>query len=199
MESISRNQEQPMVDQVYTKNGEIIVRTARIGDAALIVDYFEKNRRFLKPWEPSRDEAFFSINTWRQRLIKLHELHQIALGYYLIILSVDKEEMLGTISFSQVARFPMYSCNVGYSLAETAQGRGVMTKALTMACNYMFEKQNMHRICAAFMPRNHKSEQVLRRVGFKNEGKADNYLLIDGKWEDHILMALHNPDWKENE
>lgn len=185
-----------MTDQVYATNGDIIVRTARIGDAQLIVNYFGENRNFLKPWEPAREDSFFQINTWQQRLIKLHELHQIAFGYYLLILSVERGEMLGTISFSQVARFPMYSCNVGYSLAEKAQGKGVMTEALKMACQYMFETQNMHRICAAYMPRNIKSSHVLQRVGFKKEGQADDYLLINGKWEDHILMALNNPDWK---
>ncbi len=185
-----------MIDQVYTTNGDIIVRTARLGDAELIVNYFDVNRDFLKPWEPAREEAFFNITTWQQRLIKLHELHKIAFGYYLLILSVETEEMLGTISFSQVARFPMYSCNVGYSLAEGAQGKGIMTEALKLACQYMFETQNMHRICASYMPRNHKSEQVLQRVGFKKEGLAEDYLLINEQWEDHILMALKNPNWK---
>lgn len=185
-----------MVDSVYSTNGEIIVRTARTSDAELIVNYFDVNRDFLRPWEPERDDAFFQLNTWKQRLIKLTELHKIAFGYYLLILSVDSGEMLGTISFSQVSRFPMYSCNVGYSLAESAQSKGIMTQALTLACQYMFEQQHMHRICAAYMPRNSKSEKVLKRVGFQKEGKAPDYLLINGKWEDHILMALHNPNWK---
>ena len=105
--------------------------------------------------------------------------------------------MLGTISVSQVSRFPLYSCYVGYSLAEHAQGNGVMTRALKMACRYMFESHNMHRICATYMPFNQRSEAVLHRVGFEYEGTAKDYLLINGEWQDHILTSLLNPDWKK--
>ena len=30
---------------------------------------------------------------------------------------------------------------------------------------------------------------------FKIEGQAKDYLLINGKWEDHVLTALTNPHW----
>jgi len=31
------------------------------------------------------------------------------------------------------------------------------------------------------------------------EGYARDYLLINGKWEDHILTSLVNPHWKPEE
>jgi len=185
-----------MKDSIYTTNGNIVVRTARLDDAELIVDYFKKNKEYLKPWEPSREPEFFYFQTWKQRLIKLHELHQMALGYYLLITSVENNKMLGTVSFSQICRFPMHSCNVGYSLSEDVQGKGIMTSALILACQYMFENMNIHRISAAYMPCNLRSGRVLQRAGFKQEGRATDYLLINGQWEDHILMACQNPCWK---
>lgn len=105
--------------------------------------------------------------------------------------------MVGTISFSQLSRFPIHTCNVGYSLSEIAVGKGIMTRALKLACDYMFEVQNLHRIQAAYMPRNHRSEAVLKRAGFEKEGYARQYLLINGIWEDHVLNALINPDWQQ--
>ncbi len=56
----------------------------------------------------------------------------------------------------------------------------------------------MHRIAASYMPHNKRSEAVLKHMGFEREGFAKDYLLINGKWEDHILTALHNPNWKES-
>jgi ribosomal-protein-alanine N-acetyltransferase len=184
--------------QVFEQDGDIILRTAEPTDGQLISDYFIANRVHLKQWEPRREDAFFSESGWTQRLIKLNELHRMGLGYYLIIIDSESGEMLGTVSFSNISRFPFHACNLGYSLGENAQGRGVMTRALKMAVNYMFSIQNIHRIMAGYMPRNQRSEAVLNRLGFKQEGFAEDYLLIDGRWEDHNLTSLINPNWKES-
>ncbi|MFN3014618.1 ribosomal protein S5-alanine N-acetyltransferase [Vibrio coralliilyticus] len=184
--------------QVFEQDGDIILRTAEPTDGQLISDYFIANRAHLKQWEPRREDAFFSESGWTQRLIKLNELHRMGLGYYLIIIDSESGEMLGTVSFSNISRFPFHACNLGYSLGENAQGRGVMTRALKMAVNYMFSIQKIHRIMAGYMPRNQRSEAVLNRLGFKQEGFAEDYLLIDGRWEDHNLTSLINPNWKES-
>ncbi len=183
--------------QVFETVDDIVVRTAEPTDGKLISDYFVANRVHLQPWEPKREEAFFTEFGWTQRLIKLNELHRMGLGYYLLILDRDTNQMLGTISFSNLTRFPMHACSVGYSLAADAQGRGVMSRALKVAVNYMFTIQNMHRIMASYMPRNLRSEAVLNRVGFVKEGFAKEYLLINGQWEDHNLTALINASWKD--
>ncbi|EPR5025690.1 ribosomal protein S5-alanine N-acetyltransferase [Vibrio fluvialis] len=182
---------------VFKTDGEIILRTAEFDDAARISNYFTVNRDYLKPWEPKREEAFFSELGWQQRLIKLSELHKMSLGFYLLIIDADSDEMLGTISFSNISRFPFYACNVGYSLAEQAQGKQIMTRALKMACDYMFNEQNLHRVMASYMPHNKRSEAVLQRLGFVHEGQAKDYLLIDGQWQDHNLTSLVNLNWKE--
>lgn len=183
--------------QVYETDEDIIIRTAEPTDGKLISDYFIANREHLKEWEPKREDAFFTEAGWTQRLIKLNELHRMGLGYYILIIDKQSSEMLGTVSFSNLSRFPFHACSIGYSLANNAQGRGVMTRAVKLAVNYMFTIQNMHRIMASYMPRNKRSESVLQRVGFVKEGFAKGYLLINGEWEDHNLTALVNPAWKD--
>ena len=58
-------------ERLYKRSGNLIVRTAEIDDASLISGYFQANREHLKPWEPTREEAFFERTGWAQRLIKL--------------------------------------------------------------------------------------------------------------------------------
>ncbi|EMV9344282.1 ribosomal protein S5-alanine N-acetyltransferase [Vibrio alginolyticus] len=181
---------------VHKLDGDLVLRTAEIGDADMIAEYFQANREYLKPFEPKREEAFFSVNGWLQKLIKLNELHRMGLGYYCLLVRASSGEMLGTISFSNLSRFPFYSCNVGYSLAEKAQGHGYMRRGLTMACDYMFNVQKLHRIQAGYMPHNKRSEAVLEHVGFNREGYAKDYLLINGEWQDHVLTSLINPNWQ---
>ncbi|MBS9962041.1 ribosomal protein S5-alanine N-acetyltransferase [Vibrio alginolyticus] len=182
---------------VHMLDGDLLLRTAEIGDADMIAEYFQANREYLKPFEPKREEAFFSVNGWLQKLIKLNELHRMGLGYYCLLVRASSGEMLGTISFSSLSRFLFYSCNVGYSLAEKAQGHGYMRRGLTMACDYMFNVQKLHRIQAGYMPHNKRSESVLEHVGFNREGYAKDYLLINGEWQDHVLTSLINPNWQQ--
>lgn len=181
---------------VHKLDGDLLLRTAEIGDADMIAEYFQSNRDYLKPFEPKREEAFFSVNGWLQKLIKLNELHRMGLGYYCLLVHAESGKMLGTLSFSNLTRFPFHACNVGYSLAEDAQGHGYMRRALKMACDYMFDVQKIHRIQAGYMPHNKRSEAVLQHVGFEREGYAKDYLLINGEWQDHVLTSLTNPNWK---
>ena len=180
---------------IYQHGGDFILRTADIGDAERIVRYYQDNREHLMPFEPNRDAAFYQVNTWLKKLMKLSELHRLGLAYYCLLIDADTDKMLGTLSFSHITRFPLHACQVGYSLAFEAQGKGYMRRALTLGCDYMFHTQNMHRIQAAYMPHNQKSAAVLHSVGFKKEGYAKDYLLINGQWQDHVLTSLIHPNW----
>ncbi|MCL9781162.1 ribosomal protein S5-alanine N-acetyltransferase [Vibrio sp. S4M6] len=183
--------------QVYEVDGDILLRTAQPFDAEKISQYFSNNRTFLRPWEPKREDVFYTVEGWTKKLIKLSELHKIALGFYLLIIDLNTGDVIGTISFSNLSRFPMHSCTVGYSISEHVQGQGIMSRAMKMAVNYMFSIQNMHRISAGYLPENERSAAVLKKLGFKKEGYAEKYLLIDGKWQDHVLTSLVNPNWQE--
>ncbi len=182
--------------QLHRREGNVLVRTAKPSDAYTIAQYFRDNKTFLKPWEPKRDADFYKVDSWAAKLVKLEELHRLGLAYYCLIFDAETNQMQGTISFSSLIRFPFHSCNLGYSLAENAQGHGYMRRALKLAIPYMFDVQNMHRIAASYMPRNVRSETVLNAMGFTREGFAKDYLLIDDKWEDHVLTSLINPNWK---
>src|SRR5438874_13168233 len=56
-----------------------------------------------------------------------------------------------------------------------------------------------HRVEAACLPTNVPSRALLLRTGFQQEGYARNYLLIDGKRQDHLLLAILREDWRRQE
>ena len=85
---------------------------------------------------------------------------------------------------------------MGYNLAEAQQGKGYMTEAVRVAIKYVFEELNLHRVMANYMPHNQRSGNLLKRLGFVVEGYAKEYLLINGRWEDHIQTSLINYNWK---
>jgi ribosomal-protein-alanine N-acetyltransferase len=71
-----------------------------------------------------------------------------------------------------------------------------MTAALPLVLDFAFDRLRLHRVEAACLPSNAPSRALLLRTGFQQEGYARNYLLIDGKWQDHLLFAILREDWR---
>ena len=68
-----------------------------------------------------------------------------------------------------------------------------MHEVVTAGIDYLFGERGLHRIMAGYMPANLRSGALLERLGFEREGYAKDYLMINGRWEDHVLTALLNP------
>jgi ribosomal-protein-alanine N-acetyltransferase len=184
----------PELPQISTPR--LIVRMADYRDAAEIARYYTHNRAFLQPFEPTRPAEFFSEGFWRSQTE--HNLIEFAHDHSLRLFVFEHpypKTVIGVVNFSQIFREPFHACVLGYSLAEDRQGQGLMYEALSATIHYMFTERNFHRIMANYMPRNQRSGNLLKRLGFVVEGYARDYLQINGQWEDHILTSLTNPNW----
>jgi [ribosomal protein S5]-alanine N-acetyltransferase len=49
------------------------------------------------------------------------------------------------------------------------------------------------------VPENTPSRDLLRKIGFKEEGYARKYLRINGSWRDHLLFAWISTDRRPDE
>lgn len=166
-------------------------------DVPAILNYYLENKDFLTAFEPTRSEGFYTLEFWQEQVEK--SFFEFSYEQSLKLCLFDRANLnriIGKVNFHQMQRGVSQSCVLGYSLAEQTQGKGYMTEALKAAITYLFTDQNFHRITANYMPRNQRSANVLRRLGFVVEGYARDYLLINGKWEDHILTSLTNPHWQ---
>ena len=177
----------------------LLIRLATKRDVHEIARYYRTNRAFLKPFEPTRSENFFAEDFWRgqveRNLIEFNYNQSLRL---FVFEQAKPETIIGIINFTQFFREPMHACVLGYSLAESKQGNGYMSEAVGRSIQYIFNELNFHRIAANYMPRNQRSGNLLKKLGFVVEGYARDYLLINGKWEDHILTSLINLRWQVN-
>ena len=105
----------------------------------------------------------------------------------------NKGEVIGICNFSNVVHGAFQACHLGYSISKKFEGRGYMQEIVQAGMEYIFNKVNLHRIMANYIPTNKRSESLLKRLGFQEEGLAKSYLFIGGKWQDHILTSKINP------
>lgn len=165
--------------------------------ASEILAYHEKNRDFLKPYNPTPPDDFYTEAFFQRKIWASQKEWQEDKSYRFIIKLKEHSPVIGAVNFSQVFRGPLQSCYLGYGLDEDHQGQGYMTEALTNLVDFMFKEIKIHRISANYLVDNPRSGRVLEKIGFMKEGLAPKYLHIDGKWRDHILTSKVNPYEKD--
>jgi ribosomal-protein-alanine N-acetyltransferase len=175
----------------------LTIRLATVRDAAAVVRFYIDNREHLTPWWPEWRDEQFTLRYW-QRAIEgaLDEFRDDRAVRFFLFPREDSSRLVGLANYNQIVRGVAHYAILGYGIAGEAEGKGLMFEALSETNRYMFEEFGLHRIMANYLPRNERSGRLLQRLGFEVEGRARDYLLINGRWEDHILTALTNPSWK---
>lgn len=172
----------------------LIIRLPEMADVAEIIRYYGENRAHLQPYSPTFAPDFLDEATWVEQ-VRMRS-REFALGdSFRGFLSTRSapQTIVGNLNLTQVHRGAFQSCVLGYNLSRDEQGKGYMTEAVAGAVAFVFETWKLHRVAANYMPHNTRSAAVLRRCGFSVEGHASAYLLINGRWEDHVLTAITNP------
>jgi [ribosomal protein S5]-alanine N-acetyltransferase len=160
-------------------------------DAPVLAQLLRLNREFLAPWEPLRDDDYFTED--RQRMVIENALREHQEGRNLPLVIVDGAAgVVGRITLNNIVRGAFQSSSVGYWVSETAGGRGVATAALKQAISVAFGELGLHRLQAETLLHNVASQKVLERNGFVRIGMAPSYLKIAGRWQDFILYQLIN-------
>lgn len=169
------------------------IRLPRHADAPLMVRYRVDNRAHFAPWEPRREEAYFTLEACRRAITEGLDAARADRAYPLLVFDPDGREVLAAITLSNIARGVFQAGHLGYGVAARWQGRGVMHEALRAVLELAFGPLALHRVMANYLPHNQRSERLLARLGFQREGYAPSYLRIAGRWQDHVLTARINP------
>ncbi len=154
-----------------------------------------RSREFLTPWEPSWPPDALSRANYRARLARYAEDWRTDQGYNFFIFTSD-DQLAGGIGLSNVRRGVAETASLGYWIGAPYARQGYMTAALPLVLDFAFGRLHLFRIEAACLPTNVPSRALLLRTGFQQEGYARNYLLIDGKRQDHLLFAILREDWR---
>ncbi len=161
-----------------------------------IVRYYRENRDHLQPFSPAFSTGFLDEALWLEQVRDRTVEASTDAGFRgFLFTRAAPDRIAGNLNLTQVHRGAFQSCVLGYNLAAGEQGKGYMTEAVRGAVAFAFETWKLHRVAANYMPRNTRSAAVLERCGFKIEGRAPAYLLINGRWEEHVLTAITNPNW----
>lgn len=164
---------------------------AHIGLARAMLDYQVRNRQHFAAWDPKPGDMFFTELYWTM------QLRQQALSWeqgrgarFLLTQPQQPQQIVGTVSLSNIVRGVFQAAHLGYGIDHTLQGQGLMQEAVAEVIRFAFSDLRLHRLLANYQPANARSAALLQRLGFVEEGLARDYLYINGQWRDHVLTSL---------
>ena len=184
---------------VTLNSARLHIRTVEAKDAPFLANFEAKNINHFRQYASTIKEAVTLESYWEKKIETfLHEFsnHQ-AIRFLLFEKKDPSRPIIGLCNFTQIFRGPFQACYLGYKIDHEFEGKELMFEALKETISYMFLTQNLHRIMANYVPTNKRSENLLDRLGFKKEGYAEKYLLINGKWGNHIFTSITNLSWKD--
>jgi ribosomal-protein-serine acetyltransferase len=146
----------------------------------------ERNRAHLRQWLPWVDPSTEAAHTrsFIEQHVKLRD-EGLSFAYSFW----EAGQVLGMIGVHDIAP-PLCCAAIGYWLAESAQGRGIITQAvprLLHICYDTFELERVEIRCAAG---NQPSAAVPERLGFTYEGTLRHGQLLHGAFVDLRLYSL---------
>lgn len=85
--------------------------------------------------------------------------------------------------------------NIGFSFDGAIRCKGYASEAMQAALRFGFAELGLHRITALADVENDRSHAVLRKLGFRHEGRLQQNFLVRGHWRDSDLFALLRGEW----
>ena len=180
----------PGGQQPVIRGQGIYLRYPRISDYIAWARLRGESREFLTPWEPVWADDELTRGAFRRRIKRSQKETRLDSAYVFFVLRQSDDALLGGCTLSNVRRGVTQCCTMGYWIGAKFARQGYMTNAVKALVPFVFKTLGLHRIEAACLVDNEASKNLLARTGFRLEGLARRYLLINGAWADHLLFAL---------
>ncbi|KKC41248.1 GCN5 family acetyltransferase [Devosia epidermidihirudinis] len=177
---------------ISLRGHRLLLRLPQMGDYDAWYALRRGSRDFLRPFEPRWTEADLARQVFINRVKRARQEVEEGTDYSFFIFSGEgrAEDIVGGITLSNVRRRAAQFVNLGYWMGQQYAGQGIMSEAVSVCLPFVFDTLDLHRIHAAFLPGNVPSRRVLEKNGFVEEGFAEKYLQINGRWEDHVLFGM---------
>lgn len=167
-------------------NNNLSLRELTSENAAELFTLTENNRVYLRKTLPWLD----AVKTVEDSLKFITDaIENRASGKNAIFGIWIQESLVGIVGFNSIKKINK-SADIGYWLAQSYSGQGIMTRACRMLIQYGFEELKLHRIEIGNAVGNPASGAVAKKLGFKKEGVMRDAQWIYDRFEDIQTWSL---------
>jgi [ribosomal protein S5]-alanine N-acetyltransferase len=154
---------------------------------------FKSDQKVVKylTWGPnSREQTLHSLK--KQIAFQNEENRQI---YVLAVVIKNTKKVIGNALF-MVRDQDFITAEIGYFINSNYWKQGYGIEIVNGLLYLGFNTMDIHRIYAVCDAENAGSVNLLRRIGFRQEGHFIKNLKVKGQWRDHFLFAMLKEEFK---
>jgi ribosomal-protein-alanine N-acetyltransferase len=171
---------------------EVVLRPLTVADGPAFASVRRANAAWLEEWDATSPDPDAPARSFEE-LVEQYDRDALAGRALPFAVEVDGR-FVGQLSVGSIVLGSFRSCYVGYWVSRSVAGQMVIPTALALAGDYVLGVRRLHRIEVNIRPENTASLAVVRKLGFRHEGRRPHYLHIAGAWRDHLSFALTTED-----
>jgi ribosomal-protein-serine acetyltransferase len=179
--------------EIKTEIPSLILRLLREEDAEelyLRVDQNREHPRWRASWvdgTTTKSDTLKFVRTCLESAVSGTGFH------YALLLD---GEIIGLVTFNTIEKINRCA-TMGYWLAKSQTGRGLMTTAAKTLISEGFRQLELNRIQARIATENYSSQAVCDRLGLKKEGVLRQAEWVNDHFIDLIMYGVLRNEWKQ--
>jgi len=164
----------------------IYLKTLGLDDTDSFFHTISLNRNHLRKWTSwvdqikNKDDAMQLIE---ESIIQTNAHKSLIMGIF------RQGQILGCIEM-QDWDHQLRKANLGYWLAEDAEGKGLMFAAGQVFLHYLFEQLKLNKVELVHLIDNKRSAALATRLGFRVEGILRDNIMVNGAFKDLVSRGL---------
>ena len=159
-------------------------------DLAALRRFEFDNRAFFESRINARPAAYYDEGGIEAAIATALREAAADVGHQYLIKDGDGA-LIGRINLNHVRRTHYHSCELGYRIAESENGRGHAKEAVRLVLAKAFGELGLQRVEAKARAGNAASMKVLAHNGFREFGRSTRSFQLRDEWEDMLHFERH--------
>jgi ribosomal-protein-serine acetyltransferase len=176
-------------------DSEIQLLALRSCDAKPLYHLVENNRAYLEAWLPWAWQMQQVSDL--KRFIKKLRFRDVYSGRMVFGIWF-RDELVGLIDFNEGDR-SLQKVGVGYWIAKSYQGMGIVTRAVQRWVDHVFETETVQKVHIKCATTNKRSQAVAQRLGFTLEHIEPPVEILPGVHHSFKVFALTYRSWHDQQ
>jgi ribosomal-protein-serine acetyltransferase len=169
------------------------LRLLQLADAQELFALTDVNRSYLRQWLPWLDFVT-KVDDTRDFIARV--MKQLAEHEGLLAAICGGGRIVGVVGFNRIEQQDRIGY-IGYWLAQSDRGQGIMTESCRSLINYGFTTLKLDRVVIACATENQRSRAIPLRLGFTHEGVIRDAEWLYTEFVEHDIYALAVEDWQK--